>query len=126
MIINGKERKFGLTIEASEKIAELCENKDFSNLASLFNGKTFNESIRNTIKLAIIMDNAYQDQKAYYDSEYTVDYLTEDDFKHLNINEINRLTEGLMEAINEGTSTSVETEPVKSTGKKTEDLNQSQ
>lgn len=118
MIINGKNRDFAYTIEAADEIGKLCENGDIKNIGSLFDG-TGQQGMKNDIKIAIILNKAAEDRKAYYNPHYHPEYLTEADFKFFLVPDIAQLESEFAKAMSEGSTVTVETqEPV--SGKKKE------
>ena len=119
MIINGKERHFAYTIEAAEEIGKLCAEGDIKNLESLYTG-TGQQGMKNDMKLAIILNKAYEDRKAYFDPHYHPDYLTEADFRHFLVTDIGKLELEFAKVMTADSAVTVETAPVEETGKKTD------
>lgn len=111
MIINGKERHFAYTIEAAEEIAKLCRDGDIKNIESLYSG-TGQQGMKNDIKIAIILNKAYEDRKAYFDPHYHPDYLTEADFKFFLVPDLGRLETEFAKVMAADSAVTVQTEPV--------------
>lgn len=117
MIINGKERDFAYTIEAADEIGKLCTDGDVKNIGSLFDG-TGQDGMKNDIKIALILNKAAEDRKAYFDPHYHPEYLTEADFKFFLIGDLTRLEKEIARVMTEDSVTSVQTQEPKSSGKK--------
>lgn len=96
MIINGKDRKFLLTIGASAEISELCPQGDLSRLGEVFS-QSYAKQIRVTAKLIAAMSRGYENQKHYEDSSYEPDPLTVDEIMALDTQTFQELTHAAME-----------------------------
>lgn len=118
MKIKGIERGFALTVEATKELGKLCKDGDFRNFPQLFTG-TMQEVMENDIRVAIIMNRAYEDMKAFMRPGYDPIYLTEEDFRFFQLPEIAELEAVLQAVINADQKVEIETEPIKE-GKKTE------
>lgn len=119
MIINGKERDFAYTIEAADEIGKLCKNGDIKNIDSLFAG-TGQQGMKNDIKIAIILNRAAEDRKAYFDPHYHPEYLTEADFKYFLVPDLNRLEMEFSKVMTADRAGTVEAQPFEESGKKKE------
>lgn len=117
MIINGKEREFAYTVEAADEIGKLCKDGDVKNLDSLFAG-TGQEGMKNDIKIALILNRAAEDRKAYFDPYYHPDYLTEADFKFFLVPDLTRLEAEFAKVMTADSAVTVETKEPEQTGKK--------
>ena len=117
MIINGKERDFAYTVEAADEIGKLCKNGDVKNLDSLFAG-TGQDGMKADIKIALILNRAAEDRKAYFDPRYHPDYLTEADFKYFLVPELTKLEAEFAKVMTEDVAATVETKEPEQTGKK--------
>lgn len=56
MIINGKERKFFLTVGASCTIAELCPDGDIANIGKLFDSGRYSKNMTTIAKFISAMN----------------------------------------------------------------------
>ena len=116
MIINGRDRQFELTVQAHSEISKLCPNEDFAKIDKLFSTSSAlgNE---NLMRIAIIMNKAYEDHRNFEDPAHEPEYLTADDFKYMLFPEFTKLEVLLMKTMQIGTSVEVVGEPPKSKGK---------
>lgn len=112
MIIRGKERFFEFNVQSHEEIAKMCRDNNLANIGELYSDSI--EGVNKTIEMAIIMNRAYEDHKAYDEPGYKQEYLTMDDFKFMLYPEVSQLEKILTETMQEGRSREIETEPVKS------------
>ena len=119
MIINGKDRQFELTVQAHSEISKLCQDEDFAKIDKLFSTSSAlgNE---NLMRIAIIMNRAYEDHRNFEDPSHEQEYLTTDDFKFMLFPEFAKLEVLLMKTMRVGTSVEVVGEPPKSKGKNVE------
>lgn len=70
MNINGKERHFLLTVDAAEKIGAFCPNGDFNQFMKITEGKTFSDIVDMDLKIAEILINEYEQNKAIETAGY--------------------------------------------------------
>lgn len=84
MFIGNKNFKFAFTVQAHKEISALCKDGNIENLGELYSGTTA-ENINVDIKLAIILNKAYEDMMVYYKKDYIPTYLTEKDFKYFQV-----------------------------------------
>ena len=61
MIINGKERKFFLTVGASCAIAELCPDGDIAKIGELFRGR-YSKNMTSVAKFIAAMNRGYEER----------------------------------------------------------------
>lgn len=116
MLIKGKERKFELNVQSHEELAELCRNQDLANVDELFTVGT-KQTVENVIKFAIIMNRGYEDHAAFENPMHAPEYLTEQDFRFMSMQQIGKLQEEILAAMNAGEERLVETEEIKASGK---------
>ena len=82
MLIKGRERNFLLTVKAANEIAALCPNNDFNKFAQMTDGKTFTEVVEVDLKIAEILVNEYEQNKAMESEGYVPDLVKLDDLKN--------------------------------------------
>ena len=70
MLINGIERHFLLTVKAANVIAQFCPDNDFNKFAEITTGKTFSEIVDIDLKIAEILINEYEQNKAMEEAGY--------------------------------------------------------
>lgn len=118
MIIRGLERHFMLGVRGRDKIAALCINGDIKNIADTMNSSKTTDIIQ---KMAIYMNQDYEDRKHYDDPDYQPDYITENDFVVMTMDEFRQLEEEVSDAFLSGMGITIEAEEPKgnSKGKKT-------
>lgn len=116
MIIRGKERRFELNVQSHEEIAKNLRDEDFANFGELYQRGSL-ATIKADIMLAIIMNRAFEDHRAYDNPDYKPDYLTEEDFRFFSQAQLAELESELTKAMNAGNETTVETEEPKASGK---------
>lgn len=97
MIINKIERNFEFNIQAFDDISELCENNDIANIGKLIASYGNKKNI--IVKLAIILNKAYEDRMHFENHAYIPVYLTEDDFRFLQVSVISELEQKIAELI---------------------------
>lgn len=116
MIIKGKERRFELNVQSHEEIAKHLRDEDFANFGELYQRGSL-ATIKADIMLAITMNRAFEDHRAYDNPDYKPDYLTEEDFRFFSQAQLAELESELTKAMNAGNEISVETEEPKASGK---------
>lgn len=116
MIIKGKERRFELNVQSHEEIAKHLKDEDFANFGELYQRGSL-ATIKADIMLAITMNRAFEDHRAYDNPDYKPDYLTEEDFRFFSQAQLAELETELTKAMNAGNEISVETEEPKASGK---------
>ena len=112
MLINKRERHFEFNVQAHNEIANLCEDGDFANLGKLY-GESSSQRMATTIQLAIIMNRAYEDHRAYDDPSYVKEYLTEEDFRFMPFMDVLQVDKTLSTVMRTGQETEVDAEPPK-------------
>lgn len=70
MIIKGSERHFLLTVKAANEIAALCPDNDFNKFGQITEGKTFSEIVEIDLKIAEVLINEYEQNKAIENEGY--------------------------------------------------------
>lgn len=116
MIIKGKERRFELNVQSHEEIAKHLKDEDFANFGELYQRGSL-ATIKADIMLAITMNRAFEDHRAYDNPDYKPEYLTEEDFRFFSQAQLAELESELTKAMNAGNEISVETEEPKASGK---------
>ncbi len=115
MKIHGKERKFMLTVGASMDIADLCPHGDITKLGEVIAKGSYAEQMRMTLKLALIMNHGYEDNRAFEEEGYKADYITEDELRTLKPGEISELSDAILNAYRGDIQGEIELEPEKKT-----------
>lgn len=111
MKIKGKERCFEFNVQSHEEIAKLCRDDDISNLPEIMtNTLTSADTI---ISMAIAMNRGFEDHRAYDNPNYKAEYLEKEDFRFLTMAEMKLLEKEIMDAMNFGNKTEIETEEPK-------------
>lgn len=116
MIIKGKERRFELNVQSHEEIAKHLRDEDFANFGELYQRGSL-ATIKADIMLAITMNRAFEDHRAYDNPDYKPEYLAEEDFRFFSQAQLAELESELTKAMNAGNEISVETEEPKASGK---------
>ena len=116
MNIRGRERRFLLTVRGRDEIAKLCPNQDIKEIGQAMQMATTTDFMQ---KIMLIMSRDYEDHMKYHDQSYDPDYLTENDLAMLTMEEFRQLDEEVSNAFLSGMGITVETEDVKTKGKKT-------
>lgn len=115
--INGKPYGFKLNIQAQCEIMDICPNGDISKFDELFKGNS-SKIIQNDIRVALILNKAYEDEKKWKDRSYEPLYLTREDIMFgLTAEELPQLEKEITKALMNGRETSVEAEVPKKKGK---------
>lgn len=121
MIINGKERKFFLTVGASCAIAELCPDGDIANIGELFTGR-YSKNMTTIAKFVQAMNRGYE-ERFHADAEKP-DVVTVRELMSLTMDEFRQAEAEAFSAYSGDSKTTVElTDPKGS--KKNEDENAS-
>jgi hypothetical protein len=128
MIINGKDIGFELTIESIDNISKMCPDGEYAKLTELYKGKTTAENYRTDFKIAKVLNEAHENHKYFIASrngsnDYKKILLTDDDLEFMDLSELNTMENEIMQAMKTGKSTSVESQPIKSSGKKASTVN---
>ena len=113
MIIYGKERKFLCTVEAVEKISNLCEDGKIENLEKLFEDEKLSDKLNNIVEIVCFLNEGYEKAKSFEEPGYTPDFLLKEAIKSLSVKMLTELEMEAIEAINIGMGVTVETEPEK-------------
>jgi len=79
MILKGRERHFLLTVNAAEQIGQFCPDNDFNKFGEITNGKTFSEIVAMDLKIAEILINEYEQNKAIENEGYVPDLVKLED-----------------------------------------------
>lgn len=116
MIIRGKERRFELNVQSHEEIAKHLRDEDFANFGELYQHGSL-ATIKADIMIAISMNRAFEDHRAFDNPDYKPEYLTEEDFRFFTQGQIAELEKELTAAMEEGSRVTVETEEPKTSGK---------
>lgn len=115
MFIHGREVKFRLDVDAITRIAELCPDEDLQKLSVILN-KGYASTQRVLFKMGVIMSESYEDNETFEGREAHKP-LTEQEARHMTMDEAAQLTEAIMAAWTDGQKTSVETKPAEKTKK---------
>lgn len=105
MIINGKDRKFFLSVGASCAIADLCPDGDLANIGSLFSGH-MGDSMRTIAKFIVALNRGYED-RVHPDAEKP-NYVTVKELMSLTMDEFHQVEAEAFEAYNGGSKTEIE------------------
>lgn len=108
MQINGKDITFRLNLRATKRIANLCPNRDISQIDKLFNDDDFVQLVENIEEIAIAMSLNKENEQP----------LTEEDIEDLDVTELSALTDELRDQFRADRGTNVETTPIKKKGAK--------
>lgn len=111
MVINGKERGMEFVVQSYDEISQLCPDHDIAKLGDLLNDSAKNVSAM--IKCAIILNKAYEDHEHYKNHDYEPDYLSEDDFRFMSLDEMKEVSRAVADAFQQGMKTTVKTEQIK-------------
>lgn len=103
MQINGKEITFRLNIRATKRIANLCPNRDISQVDKLFNDSDYFNLIENIEEIAIAMSLNKENEQP----------LTAEEIEEMDITELSKLTDHLKAQFGRDRGTNVETTPIK-------------
>lgn len=116
MKIFGREIAFKRTVQATIKIADMCENGDAKNIETLFEG-TYQTSQKQAAKFIVALNEGFETFKAFEDKAYTPNPLTLDEALALPDEDFDELFSEAIKAYT-GETTTVKTVPAK--GKKKE------
>lgn len=119
MNINGKERHFLLTVDAAEKIGAFCPDGDFNKFLQITDGKTFSEIVDMDLKIAEILINEYEQNKAIENTGYVPEIVDLSSMNKSTITPfwIRNLEKEMVDTINRDAFGMIETEETKE-GKK--------
>lgn len=118
MKINGREVKFCRTVEVNCKIADLCTDGNIDNISTLLDGK-YQDSQRTSAKFISIMSEGYEKKKKFQEPGYEPHPLTFEETMTLEDEEFRQAFREAIEAWS-GEKITVDTVPVKKTGKRTQ------
>ena len=118
MFVHGREVKFKFTIGASIEVARMCKDGKLENIGSIFEG-TYEEVAHNNNMFIIALHKGYIDSMKYEDPKYDEQLLTEDEILVLDNKDYEKLQDEAYAAYYGDSKRNVETEPVKTKGKKT-------
>ena len=76
MVVYGKERGFLMTVGASAEIAKRCPDHRLENWATMLKNGDDAESIENRAALICILNEGYEQNRAFTDPEYTAEPLS--------------------------------------------------
>ena len=121
MVINGKERKFRYSVWASGKIAALTPVGNVNTVIKQLENDRFSGEV--LPQIACIMNRAYEmwrKFKAQAEGEaYEPDIMEPEEVEILTVLETQELTKELIETMARDSVGEIQTEPVKTKGKKT-------
>lgn len=121
MIINGKERKFFLTVGASCTIAELCPDGDIANIGKLFDSGRYSKNMTTIAKFISAMNRGYEERTN--PGAEKPDVLTVRELMSLTMDEFTQAENEAFAAFNGDTKTTIETAEPKGS-KKNEDVDE--
>lgn len=113
MQIYGREIKFRRTVGATCDIADLCPDKDISNLGDVMTGGSTRDQFRAMCGFVAALNKGYEDAAQFEDKSYVKRPLTFDELSTLSPEELTALFVEAMETFNADGETTVETEPQK-------------
>lgn len=116
MFIYGREVGFAATVGASIKLARLCPGNDLTKIDSLLKGDMA-YTLENVIKMAIIMNEAYEIKKAHREPGYTPKPVTEEELMTLDMEQIGTLSAEVLEAMDRDRAQQINTKPAKGSKK---------
>lgn len=91
MKIHGKDRYFAMTIGAAKKIAKLCPEGKLENLNIMLSGGSTVDVVDKVTELLVILNEGYENKKAYETPGYTPDVLTIEELETLELEELKKL-----------------------------------
>lgn len=118
MVINGKERKFFLTVGASCAIAELCPDGDIAKIGELFRGR-YSKNMTSVAKFIAAMNRGYE-ERIHGDAEKP-DVVTVRELMALTMDEFRQAESEAIAAYMADSKTTVETAEPKGSKKNNED-----
>ena len=118
MIINGKERKFFLTVGASCAIAELCPDGDIAKIGELFRGR-YSKNMTSVAKFIAAMNRGYE-ERIHGDAEKP-DVVTVRELMALTMEEFSQAESEAIAAYMANSKTTIETAEPKGSKKNNED-----
>lgn len=119
MYLHGREIKFKFTIAASIEVSKMCKDGKLENIASIFEG-TYEEVAHNNNMFIIALHKGYIDSMKFEDPKFDEKVLTEDELLMMDNQEYSKLQDEAYAAYYGDSKRNVQTEPVKTKGKKTE------
>ena len=119
MELNGRDVKFKFTIWASIQISKMCPEGKQENIEKLFEGSD-EEIIKNVNDFMLTLNKAYIDAEKYANPDFNEEPLTEKELLMMDRTAYNKLQDEAIAAYYGDTKREIETEPIKSKGKKTE------
>ena len=63
MVVNGKERKFRLTVGAAAEISDLCPEGDLNRLDEVLSGVSTAKALRTAAKVIVALNKAYEESE---------------------------------------------------------------
>lgn len=114
MILHDREVRMAFPVGAMQDISELCPGRDIRRIAEIFNiddEGMFDFGV--VVKLAAILSYWGEEQYAFFHKGYEANPLTEHELMLCTADEIRNLFVGVMDAINFGNKTEIETETPK-------------
>ena len=119
MKIHGKERGFLLTVGAASEIAKFCPDGDITRIEEAF-PDSYGKSIDIMVKMVLILNKGYEQNKAYETEGYVPDPITEEELMVLPMTDLMQLLAVAMEKFKGDSTPEVELEePKKETGAET-------
>lgn len=119
MFVHGREVKFKFTIGASIEVARMCKDGKLENIGSIFEG-TYEEVAHNNNMFIIALHKGYIDSMKFEDPKFDEEPITEQEILLLDQKEYSQLQDEAYAAYYGDSKRNVQTEPVKTKGKKTE------
>lgn len=112
MLIHGKERKFMLTVGASQDVAKLCPDNDLKRMGELMQGD-YVSITDNIMQLIVTLNSAYEAAQAYETPGYTPAPLTLEQLRTLTPAQLKALEKEALAAFVADSTPTVEIEPDK-------------
>lgn len=118
MKINGREIKFMFNILASIEVASLCKDGSLENIGGLFDGP-YEQVVKNNNAFIIALHRGYIEAQKEKDPNFDEEVITERELLLLDNQEYLKLQNEAYSAYYGDSKREVNTEPVKTKGKKT-------
>lgn len=112
MLLHGKERKFMLTVGASQEVAALCPDNDLKRIGDVMQGDYVTVT-DNIMKLIVTLNKAYEEAQAYESPGYTPAPLTLEQLRTVTPAQLKVLEAEALAAFAADTTPTVEVEPDK-------------
>lgn len=116
MVINGHNYEMELTVKAEVAISQLCPGKDIGQLGTLMVGE-FEKVVDNIARIATALSEGYESKQKYIDKEYEKTPLQYEEIRGYIENcthaEYLNITEQLVNVLNDGMRTEIQTETIK-------------